>query len=357
VHTRESQQAESSAPRWRSTKVGQVAFLPKARTYLAIAAITIIVSLGFGELYLRVAYSQGMSFRAKNGPLVARFERDFRFNRYDGPSRGPEVVGPKGENDVRILIQGDSITWGQGVKNERSLYSSVLRERWRSISPNVEVAVLAGPGREIDGHLEQLGKWGDEIVPDVIVYQWFINDLELDKSHRPGGDRGWRRFVFPGFVTRRSYLWYFLDYRIGALLPRASYEDYMLEHFHRESEGWRLFAALFHAWAVEARHLTPNVLVALHPYLLPSPEVPFREFVAWMEELCEEEHIAAIDLLEPLDVFRDDFTKTFASPFDSHPNAAAHARIADSLYHRILELWPHVLHPPLDDPADQQGQV
>lgn len=193
MRTRQSQQAESSAPRWRSTKVGQVAFLRKARTYLAIAAITIIVSLGFGELYLRVAYSQGMSFSAKNGPLVARFERDFRFNRYDGPSRGPEVVGPKGENDVRILIQGESITWGQGVKNERSLYSSVLRERWRSISPNVEVAVLAGPGREIDGHLEQLGKWGDEIVPDVIVYQWFINDLELDKSHRPGGDRGWRR--------------------------------------------------------------------------------------------------------------------------------------------------------------------
>lgn len=118
-----------------------------------------------------------------------------------------------------------------------------------------------------------------------------------------------------------------------------------------------MFAALFHAWAVEARHLTPNVLVALHPYLLPSPEVPFREFVAWMEELCEEEHITVIDLLEPLDVFRDDFTKTFASPFDSHPNAAAHARIADALYHRILELWPHVLHRPLDDPADQQGQV
>jgi lysophospholipase L1-like esterase len=354
---RASQQAESSVPCRQSTKAGQRAFLRKTRPYFVIATITMIVSLGFGELYLRVAYPEGLSFSAKSGPLVARFEQDFQFNRYDGPSRGPEVTGPKEEGIVRILIQGDSITWGQGVKDEGLLFPSLLGERLRSIEKGVEVAVLARPGREIDGHLAQLRKWGKEIAPDVIIYQWFVNDLELDKSHRPGRDRGWRRFVFPGLITKRSYLWYFLDYRIGTLLPGAPYEDYMREYFHRDSEGWRVFAEQFHAWAVEAKQLTPNVLVALYPYLLPSPDVPLREFSAWMKELCEEEGIAVIDLLEPLDVFRDDFTKTFASPFDSHPNAAAHARIAVALCGRLRELWPDVLDPRSDELTDDQGRV
>jgi lysophospholipase L1-like esterase len=356
MRTRESLQTESGVTRPRSTTVDRYAFLRKARSYVAIVAITMIASLGLGEIYLRLAYWEGTTFSAGRGPFGARFERNFQFNRYDGPSRGPEVSGSKHEDSIRILIQGDSITWGQGVKDEGLLFTSLLGERLRSIDPGVEVAVLARPGREIDGHLAQLRKWGAEIGPDIVIYQWFINDLELDKSHRPGRDRGWRRFVFPGFVTQRSYLWYFLDYRIGTLLPGAPYEDYMREHFHRDSEGWRLFAEQFHRWAIEAKRLTPNVLVAMYPYLLPSPDVPLREFNAWMKELCEEEGVAVINLLEPLDVFRDDFTQTYASPFDSHPSAAAHAQIADALCRRILDLWPNVFHPP-KAPANHQRHV
>jgi lysophospholipase L1-like esterase len=315
-----------------------------------IVTVTLIASLGLGEIYLRLAYPDGLSFGAKNGPLVARFERDFRFNRYDGPSRGPEIIGAKPDS-ARILIQGDSVTWGQGVKEESSLYSSILRDRLRAIDPEIQVAVLARPGREIDGHLEQLRKWGAETDPDIIIYQWFINDLELDKSLRPSSDHTWRRLLFPGFLRQRSYLWYFLDYRIGTLMPEESYEVYLREHFGRGSAGWQRVAALFHAWAAEAKRLTPNVLVALHPYVLSSPDQPLREFSVWMEELCGEEGVAVIDLLQPFAVFRDDYTKTYASPFDSHPNAAAHALIADALHHRIVELWPQVLHPPLPSPA------
>lgn len=326
------------------------------RTYLIIIAVTMIVSFGMAELLLRVIYSEGLSFSAHRGPFVARFERDFLYNRYDGPSRGPAVTGPKDADSVRILIQGDSITWGQGVQDEDLLYPSHLGERLRSSAPGLEVAVLARPGREIDGHQEQLGKWGEEIDPDVIIYQWYINDLELDKSRRPAREV-WQRLVFPGLVTKYSYLWFLLEYRISTLLPGEPYEDYMREHFHRDSEGWRTFAEQFRTWAAEAKRLTPNVLVAFYPYLSSPPGVHMLEFNAWVAELCEEEGIAVIDLLEPLDAFRDDYTKTYASPFDGHPNAAAHARIADALYDRLRALWPNVLHPESDRHADDEGHV
>ena len=325
-------------------------------TYLLIAVVTIIVTFGMAELFLRVTYSDGLSFSAHRGPFVARFERDFQFNRYDGPSRGPEVTGPKDEHSVRVLVQGNSITWGQGVKDENLLYPSRLGERLRSNALGFEVAVLARPGREIDGHLEQLGKWGKEIDPDVIIYQWYINDLELDKSRRPVRGGMWRRLVFPGFVTNHSYLWFLLDYRIARLLNNEPYEDHMRERFPKGSEGWNIFVEQFRGWAAEAKRLTPNVLVAFYPYLLSPPEVPLLEFNAWMEELCEQEGIAVIDLLESLDAFRDDYTKIYASPFDAHPNAAAHAQIADALYDRLRELWPSVVDPGSDKSADH-GEI
>jgi lysophospholipase L1-like esterase len=354
-------QLDSSVKRRETVKSGRSGFIRTARTYLVIIGITTIVTLGLAELVLRAAYWEGMSF-SDGGPFAARFERDFQFNRYDGPSRGPELTGAKGDDSLRILIQGDSITWGKGIKNESALYSSLLRERLRSIDPDVEVAVLAKPGREIDGHLTQLRKWGESIAPDIIIYQWYINDLELDKSHRPDYGRWWRRFIFPGFITQHSYLWYLLNHRIGMSIETIPYQDYMRAHFNTDTRNWGLFVEQFHAWAVEAKRLTPNVLIALYPYLLSPPEVPLLEFNASMEELSRKEGIAVIDLMNSLDAFRDDLTRIYASPFDAHPNPAAHELIADALADRLLELWPDVLRPSLpggqtDDRGHASGDV
>ncbi len=319
-------------------------FLRSIRTIVGITAITMIAFVGFAELYLRAAYSEGLSFGSHHGPYVRQFERDFQFNRFDGPSRGPEVTGPKGAQGVRVLIQGDSITWGQGVKDENALYSSLLRDRLRSADAASEVAVLAYPGREIDGHLAQIGEWGEDIDPDIVIYQWYINDIELDKTGRPGASWNWRRFVFPGFITNRSYLWYLLDYEISTLQSGGSYEDYIREQFGEGTEGWRSFTDDFHQWASAAKRLTPHVLVVLYPDILPSG-VQLGSFHDRMQELTRQEGIAVLDLRQPLDMFRDDWTQTYASQFDGHPNAATHERIAEALYDRLRELWPELLDP------------
>lgn len=314
-------------------------------TYGAIVAGTVVVFFFLGEAFLRLAYSDGLSFSSHGGPMVARFERDFVFNRYDGPSRGPEVSGPKAHDEIRLLIQGDSITWGQGVKDEQSLYSARLLARLRADGDRVSAAVLAEPGREIDGHLEQLRKWGQEIEPDLIIYQWFINDIELDKTERPERHPVWHELFFHGFLANRSYLWFLSDYRLGLLDPERPqpYEAYMVEQFADGSIEWQRFEEQFRAWAHAAKRLTPHVLVMLYPELRPSDMV-FPAFHSRMLELCRQEHVESLDLIESLDDYRDDYTKTYAGRFDEHPNAAVHERMADALYARIQELWPDLLH-------------
>jgi lysophospholipase L1-like esterase len=314
-----------------------------AGIYLTIAALTMSASLGLGELFLRAAYPDGLSFSHHGGPLVRRFERDFTFNHFDGPSRGPEVFGSKRPDEIRILVQGDSITWGQGVKEETSLYTDRLLKMLNADDPQIRVAVLARVGREIDGHLVQLRRWGQEIDPDVIVYQWYINDLEIDKSHRPHSDRVWQRFFLHRYLKQASYAWFFLDYRLNLLLPSdaLSYEDYIEAEFAPGTLGWQRFAEEFHAWATEAKKLTPLVLMALYPRV-ESSHVQFLKMHSEMRALGEQEGIRVVDLTPSLDSFKDNYERAYASPFDDHPNAAVHDRIAGTLYNHIHELLPQV---------------
>jgi hypothetical protein len=88
------------------------AALALVRTFVTAATISLLAVFATGELTIRWIYRDGMSFTSHYGPLVRRFERNFRFNHFDGPSCGPAVVGPKAPGELRVLFQGDSITWG-----------------------------------------------------------------------------------------------------------------------------------------------------------------------------------------------------------------------------------------------------
>jgi lysophospholipase L1-like esterase len=325
------------------------AVLAQVRTLIITATISLVAMFAVGELTLRWMYRDGMSFSSHLGPLERRFEQGFRFNRFDGPSRGPEVVGPKSPGELRVLSQGDSITWGQGVKDEAVLYPDRLLTRLRAANPAFTEATLARPGRELDDHFAQLVKWGEEIQPDLIIYQWYINDMELDKSHRPAPNkRIWRQLFFHAEMMRYSYLWFFLDYVLDIKLPRntQSYQDYIATQYAATSAEWARFAQLFHAWSAAARRLTPHVIVMLVPQIMDRIELV--EFHDRMIELCRQEGVVALDLIPWFDVFKDDYSQTFATPFDNHPSALAHQRMAEALYHTIEATWPELLQPPSD---------
>jgi lysophospholipase L1-like esterase len=237
------------------------------------------------------------------------------------------------------LIQGDSITWGQGVRNEEQLFSNRLLTRLRGTNVPVDMAVLARPGREIDEHLQQLKKWGHELQPDIIIYQWYINDMELEKQYRPRTDRPWRHLFFHSILQKNSYLWFFLDFSLDTLLPSAtlSYESYISNHFKEGSAGWLMFERYFSDWAISAKELTPRVIVALYPHMSlqdgapPAIRPEIVDIHTRMLSLCKANSIVCVDLSTSLATF-DDSRAVRVTAFDNHPSAEAHRVIADALY-------------------------
>jgi lysophospholipase L1-like esterase len=312
--------------------------------------VAALISISVGEIGLRLYYWDGTSFGMHAGPLVARFERDFRFNRYDGPSRGPETDGQKAPGAVRILVQGDSITWGQGVKPEADLYTSRLLRSLQDAGSKLEMAVLAYPGRDLDEHLEQLKKWGEELDPDVIIYQWYMNDMDLDGSTRiPPHDWNWRIDRVHGRLAPYSYLYFLTDYSLGVLLdplvPAPSYTERMARHFAADGEPWRSASAEFARWVALARSLTPRVLVAIYPQLKIDPGEPPRmeagmeELQGRFEVLCQREGVGVVDLGASLRSFEDS-RQLKATTFDGHPSAAAHRAMAEQLEAALEQEWP-----------------
>ena len=322
---------------------------PGARRTMLRAALGAGVWIGVfflsGEALLRIVYWEGESFSSRTGPLVRRFERDFVLNRYAGPSRGPEIPADVSPDSLRLLVQGDSITWGQGVKDEDDLYSARVLSELRAANARADMAVLAYPGREIDGHVAQLRALAGTLMPDVIVYQWHPNDMELDKSSRPGTNWFWRRTFIHRFLVQRSYLWFFLDYNIDLLswTDEDTYGRYLLEHYSPDSAAWNAFGELFGQWCSLATQATPRVLVVLYPRMALSPGsppalLPGGEILArQVETLCPD-----VEYLDLAPVFAQvpDAEELLATRFDSHPSAAAHALIADAIVRSMRRLWP-----------------
>ena len=75
----------------------------------------------------------------------------------------------------RILVLGDSITQGLGIKQDQDLYTSVLE---RTLGPNTEVLNFGVSGYNTQQEVETLRDRGLQYSPDLVVLSVCVNDAE-----------------------------------------------------------------------------------------------------------------------------------------------------------------------------------
>jgi hypothetical protein len=225
-----------------------------------------LIFLASGEAVLRVIYrDQGKA--TLGGPGGHSFEHLYIKNE----ERGRFDTGPRRPGVQRLMVVGDSISWGLGVRDWSAIWTERLARALEQKSGPVEMAVSAEPGRDMWEHMAVLQEWGRRVQPDVLIYQWYVNDVEV-VERRPRFHRAWQRWSQHDRARNLSYLYYFFDHMAASRLPQPdrSYTEYILQDFGPGTYAWAEFERAFHSFATRAREIAPARLMVLYP------QVPFR---------------------------------------------------------------------------------
>ena len=240
--------------------------VPRIILRLVLLSAALAFAAGFAEAALRVWYrDQGR--RTLGGPGGRQFDHET----IDGELRGRRDVGAKTTGVPRIMVVGDSITYGLGVRDWRDTWPELLVRALEAEGRKHELAVFAAPGDDMPQHVAKIEEWLDRVRPDVFIYQWYVNDIEAI-AHRPMATRAWQRWPWHRTLRNSSYLYFVADHRLSQLLPppERTYVDYLLTDFAPGTLEWAEFERLFHQFAMRAAQAAPRRIIALYP------QVPFR---------------------------------------------------------------------------------
>jgi hypothetical protein len=130
-----------------------------------------------------------------------------------------EYALEKRPNTFRILVLGDSVTFGHGSVYEHT-YPYLLEQRLKAWRPDVDWQVwnAAVPGYNTSQELAQLLEVGERFKPDLVVVGFFWNDLSGNQPVQPAG-RLWSALVRASSFARR-YLYSFEFYKRAYLTAR-----------------------------------------------------------------------------------------------------------------------------------------
>jgi len=191
-------------------------YFKKKLINLAIFALSMIICLVLIEGVLIFNSSESED----NYGLTKQFQEKYaRYNKHG--YRDYEYNLQKPEGIFRVLVLGDSQTFGHGIKNLKDTWVKKLEGKLQKEGRNASIEVLniSGPGWNSDTHLYELFKNGFKFNPDLIILAYYHNDIPSPTSvNCDSSDRK----IIPNINTfQSSKLVSFIDFRINRLLEKS----------------------------------------------------------------------------------------------------------------------------------------
>lgn len=299
--------------------------------------MALLVGLGLGLLLLEA----GVRFRFPVPPPEAPVESN------STGFRDAEHIPAKPDGLMRIAFIGDSYTFGQGVRRDERFSertAAALDETWPDV--RVEMLNFGRPGANVADVLRIYEGGTAEFSPDIVVYSFVLNDFStpaIDRRFRGERDRilEEHRARFPGLRWAADHL------RTAAVLDRVLFDTtsgiepaqlrFLEQLYQPGPDRDRMTAELTRLTRVLSREHLLSFVVFM-PYFLPDEAAlgfysEARSIVAAAADRPRMEFVEVLPLLS-----ERPFHEWWVSAADHHPNAAAHAVIAEALAAQILEI-------------------
>ena len=253
---------------------------------------------------------------------------------------------PKRPGTFRIIVLGDSLTYGYGIAEEDT-YPRVL-EKLLSDSFRVEVLNLGVSGAQSEDIYKILRRQLPVLQPNLVVYGMCLNDFLPSGVGEYASNRAYQApLPYKEHFINKTLTGKLLDQRYDALLMRWGLRVDFFTDILRDFDGYQTrFARDVKAMNafVQERGLPPIVAMVLDQY--PSTKGRRPEIVLVAEKHLRDAGIRVV----PSDYVRlnDGRLDWKVSPWEGHPNEKAHRVFAEE-FAKVLrdlpKLTPYKRHP------------
>lgn len=238
--------------------------------------------------------------------------------------RGPEVA-PKRRGEFRIIVLGDSFTFGPGVEYE-AIFTSQLQTRLAKTHPEAKVINLAVEGYNIVQYAAVLEEVGLRLEPDLVLVALFpVNDFEMDtyrnnqrvaEGHPPPPHWQESLYVYRAYLHRVENVAHKLANRLVPHKPATG-----------PDEGWEANIAALKRISLLAEKQGTAMAAVLLPHTKGFETQ--RAIFSRVDDYCAAQGLRCLDLLG---VFRAKGVHDGAlvlNAIDAHGNTEYHRLVAE----------------------------
>jgi lysophospholipase L1-like esterase len=261
--------------------------------------------------------------------------------------RDSDYGTPKPAGTRRVLLLGDSFTFGLGVSDDEKIFPELLERELNggagpSEQPRIEVLNGAVSGSYVWDWIQVWKTVGTAFEPDVVLIVYFLRDgthLHLnreffDRIRIEVAERNTASWLYRSLALYRLFRDGLDRRQIGSEYARAFHEAYFGEH---QASGWRRAKRSLRKLVRAIRSHGAIAGFVVFPVLVQLDEsYPFREISREVVRYAGSLGLPVHDLLP--DFLGRDATSLWVSPFNQHPNEKAHALVAEALLPFVRQL-------------------
>jgi hypothetical protein len=265
--------------------------------------------------------------------------------------RDTEYELNKPEDIFRIIVLGDSFTFGHGVSDDET-YPNQLEILLNQPTQSVKYEVLNFAVDDYNAQQEfaLLRTKGFAYNPDMIVIGFYYNDIEVKNLNPDQTKNGELKDVkqknrlswYFNYLRQSSYFIKFLSPRINALLRMMGVKSFgtsgrLNDFLSKENiPGWRECQKILLEIKKETQQRDIKlVIVLLVDALRLDKNYPFRQTHKVVKDFLQNNGIPVVDLLDKLD--GKDLSGYRVSLLDAHPNPEVHKLYAEEIFKSLIE--------------------
>ncbi|MGA9142877.1 MAG: SGNH/GDSL hydrolase family protein [Candidatus Acidiferrales bacterium] len=328
----------------------------KAKHGVLLNIVVLLVAILFGcvamEVALRVIFAHSLDFSMEMWKYAVQLKRpvanpQLSFSHASNRTaflmgvpvsinsdglRDREFTREKPPGVYRIMMLGDSTTFGWGVRQEDTAAKFLERKLNAHLPPGYKKVEVINTGVGNYDTVQEVTYYetiGRTFHPDLVVLVFFINDPEPVPVEKKS------------FLIDRSYLIAFATNRFDGILRHAGvrpdWKKYYASLYDDDRPGFQACKKALISLANSTRTDGAGLLVAMLPELhqINGDSYPFKAAHQKIKDVMLAEQVPVLELIDGLKDHGPEAT-LWVTPLDDHPDAKANDLVADQLQKWVL---------------------